>query len=51
MRFVDDGGAISLPPVSIPTLLDAANLWLSHLRPSRREARICRACLEKSIIN
>ena len=33
VRFVDDGdGAISLPPVSILTLL---NLWLSHQRPSK----------------
>ncbi len=34
VRFVDDGdGAISLPPVSISTLLDATNLWLSHQAP------------------
>ncbi len=38
VRFVDDGGAISLPPVSISALLDYTNLC-SLTRARRLEAR------------
>lgn len=53
VRFVDDGGAISLPLVSILTLLDTTNLWLSHQRPLKGSTSHDESatCSEKSIIN